>query len=151
MRIVVLCLLPLLLVSACTTLTLKPVNYAWPVESVLKADAKGMVEEQRYMISFNIKPLMFEETKDSSKAENAEIRLIRDLQGYFFVTAKGFKNVYVFAPGEGSLKLEKKIMILEKGLDAPAFNQRSPYIQLLDGKEKPRRLTKDGILEEGKS
>jgi hypothetical protein len=151
MRIVVLCLLPLLLVSACTTLTLKPVDFAWPVESVLKANDKGMVEEERYMISFSIKPLMFDETKDSTKVQNVEIRMIRDMQGYYYVISKGFKNVYVFAPGEGSLKLEKKIMVSEKGLDSPAFNQRTPYIQLLNGKEKPRRLTRDGLLEEGKS
>ena len=150
MRLVVLCLLPLSLLSACNPLTLKPVNYAWPVESVLKADSKGMVEEERYMISFNIKPLMFEETHDSTKVQDVEIRMIRDLQGYYYVTARGFKNVYVFAGGEGSLKLASKIMVSEKGLDAPAFNQRSPYIQLLNGREKARRLTRDGILEEGK-
>jgi hypothetical protein len=78
------------------------------------------------------------------------IRLIRDSEGYYYLTSKGFRHVYVFAPAEASLKLKTKVLITEKGMEAPAFNQRAPYVQLLNGKDKPRRLNRDGVLEEAK-
>jgi hypothetical protein len=56
--------------------------------------------------------------------------------------------VYVFASSEGALKLEKKILINEKGLEAPAFNQKAPFIQLINEKnenEPPVLLSKSGI------
>jgi hypothetical protein len=119
------------------------------VESVLTVDAKGSVEEARYNMIFNVKPLMFEETADSVHVGGVEIRIIRDMDGYYFVTAPKFKSVYVFASDEGKLKLANKILISEKGIASPAFNQRSPHIQLLNGKEKPVLLSKDGIQQGG--
>lgn len=126
---------------------LKPANFSWPVESVLKADNKGMVQETRYQLSFSVKPLFFEETGDSVNVAGASVRIIRDQLGYYYLVAPKFKNVYVFMSAEGGLKLEKKIMISENGIGAPAFNARSPYVQLLNGNDKPRLLSKDGIRE----
>jgi hypothetical protein len=137
------------LACGCASLTLSPVHYGWPVESVLTVDAKGSVEEARYNMIFNVKPLMFEETADSVHVGGVEIRIIRDMDGYYFVTAPKFKSVYVFASDEGKLKLANKILISEKGIASPAFNQRSPHIQLLNGKEKPVLLSKDGIQQGG--
>lgn len=133
----------------CSSLTLSPVDYQWPVESVLTVDAKGSVEDPRYNMIFNVKPLLFEETADSTHVSGVVIRIIRDVSGYYFITAPKFKNVYVFASDEGKLKLANKILISEKGIASPAFNQRSPRIQLLNGKEKPIFLSKDGILQGG--
>jgi len=136
----------------CSSLTLAPVHYQWPVESVLSVDGKGNVEEARYFISFNVKPLLFEETKDSVHVEGVELRMIRDMDGYYFMTAAKFKNVYVFAPDEGKLKLEKKIPVSETGLTSPAFNAASrggAAIHLLNGKDKPILLTKSGIEQGG--
>jgi hypothetical protein len=130
-------------------LTLAPVQYQWPVESVLTVDGKGMVDETRYNITFNVKPLLFEETADSIHVSNIELRIIRDMSGYYFMTAPKFKNVYVFASDEGKLKLERKILISETGIASPAFNQRPPYIQLINGKEKPLLLTRGGIQQGG--
>ena len=65
------------------------------------------------------------------------------------MTAPKFKNVYVFASGEGKLTLASKIMVSEKGLTSPAFNQGAPYIHLLNGKEKTILLSKDGIQQGG--
>ena len=65
-----------------------------------------------------------------------EIRMIRDKAGYIFMTGKDFKNVYVFIPVEGGFKLENKILISEKNLSAPAFNQKLQNIELLDGTNK---------------
>jgi hypothetical protein len=136
----------LLFVGGCTPLTLKPADFGWPVESVLKVEANGMVQENRYQLSFNVKPMLFEETGDSVAVSNVNIHVIRDPMGYYYLTAAKFKNVYVFAPSEGSLRLENKIMISEKGMSGPAFNARPPHIQLLNGNEK-FMLTKSGIQE----
>ncbi len=136
--------------AGCSGLTLRPVDYAWPVESVLKVDGKGMVEETRYLLTFNAKPLLYAETGDSSNVGGHTLRMIRDGEGFYFVTGPRFKNVYVFKSGEGSLSLESKITISEKGMDSPALNQRKPYVQLLNGSDKPRLLSKSGIQEGGK-
>ncbi|HTX19510.1 MAG TPA: hypothetical protein VMG34_12720 [Bacteroidota bacterium] len=133
----------------CSSLTLSPVEYQWPVESVLRVDEKGSVEEPRYNMVFNVKPLLFEETADSTHVSGVQLRVIRDMSGYYFITAPKFKNVYVFASDEGKLKLEKKILINEKGLASPALNQAPPFIHLLNGKEKPIVLSKDGIQQGG--
>jgi hypothetical protein len=70
--------------------------------------------------------------------------MIRDNQGFYFLTASNFKNVYVFKADEGKLVQENKIFISEFGLLAPAFNQRDPYIELVDGTNK-MNLTHKGI------
>ena len=135
--------------GGCASLTLSPVQYQWPIESVLKVNEKGLVEEARYNMVFNVKPLLFEETADSIHVSGIELRVIRDMSGYYFMTAPKFKNVYVFASDEGKLKLAAKIMVSEKGLTSPALNQRAPHIQLLNGKDKPILLSKDGIQQGG--
>lgn len=133
----------------CSSLMLKPADFGWPVESVLKADNKGMVQENRYQLTFSVKPLLFEETGDSSNVAGTTVRMIRDQAGYYYLVAPKFKNVYVFAAAEGGLKLEKKILISEAGLGSPAFNARPPHVQLLNGNDKPRLLSKSGIQEGG--
>ncbi|MBI2619610.1 MAG: hypothetical protein HYW57_05975 [Ignavibacteriales bacterium] len=147
-------LLPLFLCAflfgGCASLTLKPTDFGWPVESVLKVDGKGMVQEERYQLSFNVKPMLHEETGDSVNVSGITLRIIRDRAGYYYMTAPKFKHVYVFGTGEGSLTLESKIPISEKGMDTPAFNARPPHIQLLNGSDKPRLLSSGGILEGGK-
>lgn len=137
----------LLVLAGCSGLTLRPVDYAWPVESVLRVDSRGMVEESRYLLAFNAKPLLLEETGDSVNVSGVTLRMIRDRNGFYYVTGPKFKHVYVFASSEGSLKLENKIMISEKGMEDPAFNQRAPHIQLLNTPDKPRMLSKSGIEE----
>ncbi len=139
----------LIAATGCSSLSLKPADFGWPVESVLKADGKGMVQENRYQVAFNIKPLLFAETGDSTNTA-VTVRVIRDPAGYYFITAPGFKHVYVFGTGDGALTLENKIMISEKGLSSPAFNARPPHVQLLNSGDKPVLLTKSGIQEGGK-
>ena len=142
-----------IIIAGCTTLVLKPADFSWPIEVVLKPDAKGIVQESRYQVSFNVKALLFEELRDSINVTKHSLHVIRDASGYYFIVGKGFKNVYVFNQGEGALKLEKKILISEKELEAPAFNQKAPFIQLVNesnDKVKPIMLTKDGIQEGGK-
>ncbi|MEW6652307.1 MAG: hypothetical protein AB1394_02445 [Bacteroidota bacterium] len=122
---------------ACSTLTLKPADYAWPIENALKVDAKGNITEPRYSFTLNVKSLFFEEFKDSTNYIGKEIRIIRDKAGYYFITSKEFKSVYVFESIESGMRLESKITISEtKGLTSPAFNQKAPNIELLDAPSK---------------
>ncbi len=123
-------------IFSCATLELKPADFSWPIESVLKIDDDGNAEEDRYTFSFNIKPLFYEELQDSLAYLDRQVRIIRNTDGYYFITAQGFKNVYVFLPAEGSLQMEEKILVTEAGLEKPIFNQRTPLIELIDGTDK---------------
>lgn len=134
MHIGKLSVVPLLLIlAACSSLMLKPADFSWPIESVLKVTDKGFIEEDRYTFSLNVKQLFFAEFKDSTNFSGKEIRIIRDKMGFYFITGKDFKNVYVFESEAGGLDLENKIVISKTaGLTSPAFNQKSPNIELLD-------------------
>ena len=143
-RLLILFLFLILITAACSVLRLQPANFSWPLESVLSVDDNGKVAEDRYSIEVNTIGLFFEEFQDSLSYRGKEVRMIRDNQGFYFMTASNFKNVYVFKAEDGALKLEKKIFISEFGLQAPAFNQRDPYIELVDGTNK-MNLTHKGI------
>jgi len=121
-----------LFTSACKTFEVQNVNYAQQVESVLEPSQNGQVTDSRYGISFNILPFQYQEMEDSSSVLINEVRLIRNQNGYYFITANGFSNVYVMEPIENGLKLKEKIKISESGLIKPAFNLRSPFVQLID-------------------
>lgn len=124
-----LCVALLFGAAACgPSLVIQNVDYSQPVESVLTPDGDAMVHDQRYAIKFSISSILEEEGVSSVD----EIRLIRNRAGYYFVTAEGFSNVYVFEADESELKLAKKIEISGDGLGQPAFNQRDTYIELVD-------------------
>ncbi len=146
--------LAMIMFASCTSLVLKPADFSWPVESVLKADNDGNVNIQRYSITFNVKPLFLKETGDSTAYQNEPIRVIRSVKGYYFMVANNFKNVYVFNVKDGGFSLDKTIEISKNsGIEDPAFNQRSPYIELVYGKNDNQKLnlTENGIVkQEGK-
>jgi hypothetical protein len=139
------------LLAGCNTLTLKPGDFSWPVESALKVNEKEVIQDARHCFSVNVKALSFAEFKDSSAIKTL-LRVIRDVEGYYYITAPKFKNVYVFEDAEGSLQLKKVIPIKEQGLESPAFNQRAPYIQLVNenGNDPALLLNKEGIHEGAK-
>ena len=137
----------LILITSCSMLTLAPAKFGWPVESVVRVNDDGTFKEDRYAVSFNTKPLFFEENADSNAYLDRELRIIRNDDGYYFITSKGFKNVYVFQQSDGSLSLKSKIFISEFGLQKPYFNQRPPYIELVDG-EMNLLLDNNGIEKE---
>ena len=143
-RLIIPSLLLILFTAACSVLTLQPANFAWPLESILPVDDNGKVTEDRYSVEVNTVGLFFEEFQDSLSYKGKEIRMIRDNQGFYFMTSSNFKNVYVFKADEGKLVQENKIFISEFGLQGPAFNQRDPYIELVDGTNK-MNLTYKGI------
>jgi hypothetical protein len=143
-RIIISSILLLFITAACSVLTLQPANFSWPIESVLPVNGNGKVTEDRYSIEVNTVGLFFEEFQDSLSYKGKEVRMIRDNQGFYFMTASNFKNVYVFKVDEGKMVLSDKIFISEFGLQTPAFNQRDPYIELVDGTSK-MNLTHKGI------
>jgi hypothetical protein len=139
-----------LTLTGCSSLILKPADFSWPIEDELQVDQQGMIQENRYSLVLNVKPLLYVEMKDSVNLSGKTINIIRDMRGYYFLTGPQFKNVYVFYQADGSLKLQKKIAVSKTGLSAPAFNQRAPYIELISSNNEPLMLTKDGIWEEKK-
>lgn len=120
-------------VQACNkSFVVKNVNYAQHIESVLTPDSEGVVNDVRYGLSYSILPFQFEEFQDSSSVLISEVRMMRNSEGFYFITADRFKNVYVMKPQKGELKLEKKILISESGVISPVFNWREPVVQLID-------------------
>ncbi len=129
--------LTMIITYACSSLILSPSDFSWPIENVLKVDERGFISEDRYTFSISVKKLFFEEFKDSTNYSGKELRIIRDKSGYYYITGKEFKNVYLFLPVENGMRLENKIKILEtEGLTAPVFNQKLPNIELIDGSKK---------------
>ncbi|MEO8232319.1 MAG: hypothetical protein ABI638_08545 [Ignavibacteriota bacterium] len=134
------------LIAACSSLKLEPAQFGWPIESVLKIDNDGNVKEDRHSINFNTKAMFFEETQDTLSYAGKYVRMIRNNEGFYFMTSSNFKNVYVFTVAKNTFSLENKIEIRESGLTNPAFNQRNQFIELIDDGN-TYKLTSEGIEE----
>jgi hypothetical protein len=147
MKSIFLILSAIIILQSCSPLSLKPADFSWPVESVLEVSEDGFVKEDRYSLFFNTQNMFLEETEDSTAHINKQIRLIRDTKGYYYITSDNFKNVYVFNINDGELRIDNKIMISETGITKPAFNQRSPHIELLEGGNQ-HLLSNEGIMNE---
>ena len=130
-------------------LTLKPVDFSWSYESVLSAGADGVVRGEPKTIAFNAQELFREETGQAGPIEGKTVRLIRNDQGYYFVTSPGFRHVYIFSGADSALKLWNKVLIDEKGMEKPFFNRRERGIELA-ANGKVYLLNKDGIVPEVK-
>ena len=76
---------------------------AWPVESVVTVSPSNAVQEGRYALSFSVAPLAAAEFGDSTALRGTSLRLMRNVEGYYFVTGPKFKHVYVFTPRDGAL------------------------------------------------
>jgi hypothetical protein len=136
----------MLISSGCSSVILQPADFSWPIESVLKVNDKSYVTEDRYSFKINVNPLFQEEFSDSANTSGKEIRIIRDEAGYYYITGTDFKNVYLFLPINNGIKMESKISISDSVvLSAPAFNQKQPNIELIDGTKK-YMLNKNGIV-----
>ena len=130
---------------ACGT-TIDGVRYAWPVESVLTVGNNNLVEDGRHGLTFSVGAIAEKEFADSTSLRGKDIRLLRDNEGFYFLTGKKFKNVYVLSSGTASLHVKSQIEVAPRGLDDPALNQRLPYVELVDGKMVVK-LTEDDIVE----
>lgn len=127
--------LALFALAGCSTLTLAPSDFAWPIMSELTADKNGNVKEERYHLAFNIKPLMYEELKDSVNVAGRTLSIIRDRQGFYYVTGPKFKKVYVFQHTADGLGLSTSFEVQPAGLANPEFEQRPPNIRLRSGRD----------------
>ncbi len=136
-----------LFLPACSSLLLDRVDFAWPVESVQTVNSMDRIEEGRYALTVNVLPLALAEFADSTALRGSTLHIIRNGAGFYFITGPQFKHVYVFKPGDGALILSEAIPVSATGLGSPAFNQRPPYIELLDGSAPARRLTSTALLE----
>jgi hypothetical protein len=136
------------LLSSCSSLNIEGAQFAWPVESVLTVTPSNWVDDGKRSVAFSVAGIALEEFADSSSLKGKQVRVIQNLEGYYFVTGKQFRHVYVFAPAPSALHLEAKIEVAPGGLKEPAMNQRPPYIELLDGTAAPRKLAASGIVEE---
>jgi hypothetical protein len=139
-----------ILLPACSSLKVENVNFAWPVESALTVTSSNAVEDVRYGLIFPVTAVAAAEFGDSTALRGTVIRVIRNREGFYFLTGPRFKHVYVLAPREGALVQHASLEVSTTGLSAPALNLRSPYIELLDGNAPARRLTSSEIVEEKK-
>jgi hypothetical protein len=139
-----------LALPACSSLTLENVNFGWPVESPLTVTPSNTVEDVRYGLSFSVMSLSAVEFGDSTALRGTVIRIIRNSEGFYFLTGPRFKHVYVLTSRAGTLVEHSTLQVSTTGLSAPALNLRPPYIELLDGDRPPRRLTSSEIVEEKK-
>ncbi len=149
MKIIKFLILLILTISLynCSTMQLSPADFSWPIETVLNVDDNGIVQEERYSFSVNVRSLFIAEAgEDTANIEYKPVRIIRNVKGYYFITAENFNNVYVFNVRDGKMVLENKIQIKETGMNSPLFNQRPPNIELIDGGNMPVYLNKDGIV-----
>ncbi|TVR13852.1 MAG: hypothetical protein EA391_13600 [Balneolaceae bacterium] len=111
-----------------SSMVIQDVDFSQSIESVLTPDSDQTVHDQRFGIKFSIAKILEREGMQSVD----EVRLIRNRAGYYFITADGFNNVYVFEPAERELKKKRIIEISSQGISNPAFNQRDRFIELVD-------------------
>ncbi|WP_103663853.1 hypothetical protein [Gracilimonas amylolytica] len=142
-------LLIIAMASACNSFVVENVDYSQQLESVLVPDENGNVTDVRHGISFNVNSFKQQEFGESDSTKQIrEIRLIRNADGFYFITANQFTNVYVMEPGKGSLKMKKKIKVSESPLNEPAFNLRSSGVQLvMTDSNEVLELNENGIEE----
>lgn len=138
-----------LALSGCATVTIKPVDFSWSFESVMTADANGYVRAEPKTIAFNAGELFRAETDGRVAAAGKTVRIIRDADGYYFVTSPGFRHVYIFEGEDGRLRLKKKALVDENGMDKPFFNRRDQGIELV-ANGRTYLLSRKGIVSGGK-
>lgn len=145
----ILCIAVVSVIGCKQSLVISKVDYSQPIESVLTPDEDGMVEDVKQGLKFNILPIQFKETQDTSSVTTSEIRYIRGSKGYYYLTAPTYKNVYMMSSEEGELKVQEIFPLKEPGIDKPAFNQREGYVQLVNRTTGERyKLTPEGLTQE---
>jgi len=138
-------LVAILALPGCASVTLKPVDFSWSFESVLTTDAAGVATGEPKTIVFNAHELFLAETKAATTGADKVVRVIRDVEGYYYMTSPGFKHVYIFEGADGELTLEKKVLISEEGMEKPFFNRRELGIELAANGQ-VYRLNKKGLV-----
>lgn len=130
---ILLTMIATVLLAGCKqSMVISKVDYSQSIESVLQPDEEGTVKDIKHGLTFNIKPIQYAETQDTSSVTTNQVRYIRGQEGYYYITAPNYKNVYVMAPEKGKLVLKETLKTSKDGISKPAFNQRMTHIQLLN-------------------
>lgn len=131
------------------SMVLSRVDYSQSIETVLTPNKQGVVKDMQHGLTFNILPLQYAETQDTTSVTTREIRYIRGQEGYYYITAPNYRHVYVMAPEQNRLKLKKKLKVSDSGIAQPALNQRTSYVQLVNLKSgQSWKLDPKGIQKE---
>lgn len=131
-RRVPLTLVAALALSGCASVTLQPADFSWSYESVLTTDAGGVARGEPKTLAFDAGALFRAEAKEPGSVAGRTVRVIRNAEGFYFLTSPGFRHVYIFEGRDGKLALHKKVLIAEGGMEKPFFNRREQGIQLVD-------------------
>src|SRR5690625_1621356 len=107
-----------------TSVVLQNVDFSQPVESVLTPDSNGEIHDQRFALRLNVTPLLeVEGLRDVN-----EIRLIRNRDAFYFLTADIVSSMYVLTQGDGE-RVHHELSEPEDPLERPAFNQQGRHIE----------------------
>jgi hypothetical protein len=132
--------------SSCSSFLLENVTYGWSSEIFINPDNSGNITIPKNSMTFNVSKL-FTEEKITENPSGFKIRIIRDDEGYFFITADKFKFVWVFESAEKSLKLKNKLeLVKDTPQSDPKFNEHKPNIEIFTKDGKKFILNKDGIV-----
>ena len=142
-----LCLASALFLLSCASLTVSNVDYAWPVEAPVTVSHTNSITIERYGLTCNLSKVAEKEFQDSTALAGAQVRILRNNEGYYFLTGPRFKHVYVFRAATSELIAEHIFDITTTGLQNPALNQRPPYIELVDTGGIHKLLTSSDIVE----
>ena len=140
----------LMLLAGCKqSLVISQVDYSRPLETVISPTEGGMIIDKKHGLKFSMMPLQYAETEDTSSVTTKEIRYIRGESGLYYLTAPTYTHVYLMMPAKNEMKVEKRIMISETGIEKPAFNQRDSFIQLVNRTTgETYKLTPEGMTKE---
>jgi len=131
---------------SCSTFKIENVKYGWNGEYFASPDENGDFTIPKNSMKFNVLKLLEEEGL-LNKITDIKLRIIRDEEGYFYITADKFKYIWVFMPDESSLKLKNKIELLKgKSLEEPKFNEQKPNIKVFLKDKSEFIINKDGII-----
>lgn len=135
----------LMSLSACgSKMVIQNVDFAQPLEIVMEADAQANVSDVRSGLAFNLSAVLEKENITPSDFAGTAVRMIRNRDGFYFLTAPGFRHVFILESGERELREAELVRIPGERLQNPVFNQRSPLIQLVDG-ERTFSLNSSGL------
>ncbi|PID28313.1 MAG: hypothetical protein CR982_04500 [Candidatus Cloacimonadota bacterium] len=130
-------------ISCSKNIVVKDVDYGWALEKVIKVSKDTKKVKRPDLFKFD--PIYFFQAEDVLLGSNNSLRIIRDREGFYFVTSNMFKNVYVLAWAEGGLELINKIDLGVENLEKPFFNQKGDYIILVN-KNREFKLNRLGVL-----
>lgn len=133
--------------ASCRGVLIEDVDFGWPVESVLTVGAGNRVDDPRHGLAFSVAALAHQEFGDSNALRHGTIRLLRSSKGFYYVTAPGFRTVYVLESAPGTLRIVDALAVSDTPLLDPALNHRPPHVIVLDSDARVAILAGDGTVE----